>query len=97
MALLARTEHATYCPYKGDCAFYSRHSVADCLMRGVAGSGMTAFGSENEVLDVGFASLVRWRRAILLLPTSAALRHERTPRFRAPIIVPYNHDRAGLP
>jgi uncharacterized protein (DUF427 family) len=23
MALLARTSHATYCPYKGDCAYYS--------------------------------------------------------------------------
>lgn len=23
MALLTRTEHATYCPYKGDCAYYS--------------------------------------------------------------------------
>jgi len=23
MALLSRTEHATYCPYKGDCAYYS--------------------------------------------------------------------------
>ena len=23
MALLARTGHATYCPYKGDCAYYS--------------------------------------------------------------------------
>jgi uncharacterized protein (DUF427 family) len=23
MALLARTEHATYCPYKGECAYYS--------------------------------------------------------------------------
>ena len=23
MALLARTEHATYCPYKGDCAYFS--------------------------------------------------------------------------
>lgn len=23
MALLARTDHATYCPYKGDCAYYS--------------------------------------------------------------------------
>jgi len=23
MALLARTEHASYCPYKGDCAYYS--------------------------------------------------------------------------
>jgi uncharacterized protein (DUF427 family) len=23
MALLERTEHATYCPYKGDCAYYS--------------------------------------------------------------------------
>jgi uncharacterized protein (DUF427 family) len=23
MALLARTHHATYCPYKGDCAYYS--------------------------------------------------------------------------
>lgn len=22
MALLARTDHATYCPYKGDCAYY---------------------------------------------------------------------------
>lgn len=23
MALLERTQHATYCPYKGDCAYYS--------------------------------------------------------------------------
>ncbi|HKW55277.1 MAG TPA: DUF427 domain-containing protein [Stellaceae bacterium] len=23
MALLQRTDHATYCPYKGDCAYYS--------------------------------------------------------------------------
>ncbi|ASL45204.1 hypothetical protein bAD24_I17160 [Burkholderia sp. AD24] len=23
MALLERTEHATYCPYKGECAYYS--------------------------------------------------------------------------
>ena len=23
MSLLARTEHNTYCPYKGDCAYYS--------------------------------------------------------------------------
>ena len=23
MALLDRTDHATYCPYKGDCAYYS--------------------------------------------------------------------------
>ena len=23
MSLLARTDHATYCPYKGECAYYS--------------------------------------------------------------------------
>jgi uncharacterized protein (DUF427 family) len=23
MSLLARTDHATYCPYKGDCAYYT--------------------------------------------------------------------------
>jgi uncharacterized protein (DUF427 family) len=23
MSLLVRTDHATYCPYKGDCAYYS--------------------------------------------------------------------------
>jgi uncharacterized protein (DUF427 family) len=23
MALLQRTDHATYCPFKGDCAYYS--------------------------------------------------------------------------
>ena len=23
MSLLTRTEHATYCPYKGDCSYYS--------------------------------------------------------------------------
>jgi len=23
MSLLQRTEHATYCPYKGDCSYYS--------------------------------------------------------------------------
>jgi len=25
MALLKRTEHSTYCPYKGECAYYTRH------------------------------------------------------------------------
>ena len=81
MALLARTEHATYCPYKGDCAFYSRHSVADCLMRGVAGSGMTAFGSENEVLDVGFASLVRLEKSDPSLANLGRL----APRTNSPL------------
>jgi uncharacterized protein (DUF427 family) len=23
MSLLARTDHATYCPYKGDCSYFS--------------------------------------------------------------------------
>jgi uncharacterized protein (DUF427 family) len=29
MALLKRTDHATYCPYKGDCAYYSIPLGAD--------------------------------------------------------------------
>jgi uncharacterized protein (DUF427 family) len=29
MALLQRTERATYCPYKGDCAYYSIPSGGD--------------------------------------------------------------------
>jgi len=29
MTLLARTDHATYCPYKGDCAYYSIPSGGD--------------------------------------------------------------------
>ncbi len=29
MTLLARTERATYCPYKGDCAYYSIPSGGD--------------------------------------------------------------------
>jgi uncharacterized protein (DUF427 family) len=26
MTLLERTDHATYCPYKGDCAYFSRRA-----------------------------------------------------------------------
>jgi uncharacterized protein (DUF427 family) len=29
MSLLQRTNHATYCPYKGDCAYYSISSGGD--------------------------------------------------------------------
>jgi len=29
MSLLQRTDHATYCPYKGDCAYYSIPSGDD--------------------------------------------------------------------
>ena len=29
MALLERTEHATYCPYKGDCSYFSIPSGGD--------------------------------------------------------------------
>jgi uncharacterized protein (DUF427 family) len=29
MALLERTDHITYCPYKGDCAYYSPRPVAN--------------------------------------------------------------------
>lgn len=32
MAQLARTDHATYCPYKGECSYYS---IADAGERGV--------------------------------------------------------------
>ena len=29
MALLERTDHATYCPYKGDCAYFSIPSAGE--------------------------------------------------------------------
>lgn len=29
MTLLARTDHATYCPYKGDCSYYSITSAGE--------------------------------------------------------------------
>jgi uncharacterized protein (DUF427 family) len=29
MAQLARTDHATYCPYKGDCSYYSIPSLGE--------------------------------------------------------------------
>jgi uncharacterized protein (DUF427 family) len=29
MALLQRSDHATYCPYKGDCAYYSIPSAGE--------------------------------------------------------------------
>ncbi|CAN7457051.1 DUF427 domain-containing protein [Variovorax sp. LjRoot84] len=29
MSLLERTEHATYCPFKGDCAYYSIPSAGE--------------------------------------------------------------------
>jgi uncharacterized protein (DUF427 family) len=35
MALLARTEHASYCPYKGDAAYYSIPSGGDALANAV--------------------------------------------------------------
>jgi uncharacterized protein (DUF427 family) len=30
MSLLERTQHATYCPYKGDCAYYSIPIGGEC-------------------------------------------------------------------
>ena len=33
MSLLVRTTHYTYCPYKGDCAYYSKIGRASCRER----------------------------------------------------------------
>jgi uncharacterized protein (DUF427 family) len=35
MALLQRTEHSTYCPYKGDCAYFSIPSGGDRTVNSV--------------------------------------------------------------
>jgi uncharacterized protein (DUF427 family) len=35
MALLHRTDHATYCPYKGDCSYYSIPAGGDRLVNAV--------------------------------------------------------------
>jgi uncharacterized protein (DUF427 family) len=35
MTLLARTDHATYCPYKGDCAYYSIPAGGERLVNAV--------------------------------------------------------------
>jgi uncharacterized protein (DUF427 family) len=35
MALLARTDHATYCPYKGDCSYFSIPSGGEALTNAV--------------------------------------------------------------
>jgi uncharacterized protein (DUF427 family) len=35
MSLLARTDHATYCPFKGDCAYYSIPSGAERAVNAV--------------------------------------------------------------
>jgi uncharacterized protein (DUF427 family) len=35
MALLTRTDHATYCPYKGECAYYSIPAGGDRAMNAV--------------------------------------------------------------
>lgn len=35
MAQLARTTHATYCPYKGDCAYYSIQGIDPRLTNAV--------------------------------------------------------------
>jgi uncharacterized protein (DUF427 family) len=35
MSLLERTQHATYCPYKGDCAYYSIPSGGQRSMNAV--------------------------------------------------------------
>src|ERR1700736_803382 len=38
-ALLERTDHATYCPYKGDCAYYSIPGGRSVLGRGYHHAG----------------------------------------------------------
>ncbi|TWB12804.1 uncharacterized protein (DUF427 family) [Nitrospirillum amazonense] len=35
MAALTRTDHATYCPYKGDCAYYSIPAGGDRALNAV--------------------------------------------------------------
>ena len=35
ITLLERTDHATYCPYKGDCAYYSIPAGGDCSVNAV--------------------------------------------------------------
>jgi uncharacterized protein (DUF427 family) len=35
MSLLERTDHATYCPYKGDCAYYSIPSAGELAVNAV--------------------------------------------------------------
>jgi uncharacterized protein (DUF427 family) len=35
MALLERTEHTTYCPYKGDCSYFSVPPGGDCSKNAV--------------------------------------------------------------
>ncbi|HEY2674387.1 MAG TPA: DUF427 domain-containing protein [Rugosimonospora sp.] len=35
MSVLTRTEHQTYCPYKGDCSYYSIETVDGTLVNAV--------------------------------------------------------------
>src|SRR3981189_1808935 len=35
MALLERTDYITYCPYKGDCAYYSIPAGGECSINAV--------------------------------------------------------------
>ena len=35
MTRLQRTEHETYCPYKGDCAYYSIRADGECSVNAV--------------------------------------------------------------
>jgi uncharacterized protein (DUF427 family) len=50
MTLLERTKHATYCPYKGDCAYYSIPAGGDRSTNAVW-TYETPFGAVHSIQD----------------------------------------------
>ena len=50
MSLLARTDHATYCPFKGDCAYYSI-SVGGGRSVNAAWTYEAPYASVDEIKD----------------------------------------------
>jgi uncharacterized protein (DUF427 family) len=67
MSLLERTEHTTYCPYKGDCSYYS-----------LPGGGP---GSTNAVwtYEAPFAAVAAIKDHLAFYPDRVEMVEERLP------------------
>ena len=67
MALLARSAHTTYCPYKGDCSYYSLPEAAE---RG-----------ENAVwtYEAPFSAVAAIKDHLAFYPDRVAIKEDRLP------------------
>ena len=67
MAALVRSEHTTYCPYKGDASYYSISAGGD--------------SSKNAVWTYERLHLKRWRRSRITSPSTGTVSMRSVNRF----------------